>query len=243
MRALSTSRSFTSHPQFPVSSSDQSNEPRGRSEELATRPQLVLDIGGVLAANLSPKFWMLVSEAAEVEHSTLYKIYKQEISSKLWRGEIMEEQFWGWLQDQAPKLSPSEAKHMLAGCLSPLPALQRLPEWSRAADLHILSNHLLSWVTPLLQPVRSYLTHIVISSEQSWKKPQRELFAHAASLLPSQSNVLFVDDQQGNLDMAETMGWEVVLADDGGAWIEEADRWIHNKSAMDVPIFESAKPR
>lgn len=190
------------------------------------RPQLVLDIGGVLATNLSPKFWEWTAEAAGLDYKTLYGEYKRNMSSRLWRGEIEEAEFWEWLLDQGKAIPHEEARLILSRSLLPLPSMQLLPVWSQSADIHILSNHLHGWVAPLLAPVRTYLSHVIVSSEIGMKKPQRELFAHAASLLPEGAPVLFVDDQIRNLSQAEAFGWNVVLADEEGAWTKAAQDWL-----------------
>jgi putative hydrolase of the HAD superfamily len=206
---------------------------RLRNAVLARRPHLVLDIGGVLLSNLSPLFWQLVAEAAEVDHATLYNRYKRDISPSLWRGLIDEEQFWDWLLEQAPKVGTPEARTFLSRSLNPLPAMERLPQWSQVAEVHILSNHLLAWVMPLLMPVQACLTHIVVSSSTGWRKPQSELFAHLDGLLPRAAPVLFVDDQLPNLRQAETFGWDVALADPDGRWIETVDGWLSPLTSVD----------
>jgi hypothetical protein len=188
-----TDNNLTFNPSLSGNKSLYDHDRQHLSKECCGRPQLMLDIGGVLFTNLSPRFWILVAQEAGVGHETLYRQYKGEISAKLWIGEISEDQFWGWLLAFSPKLDLLKAKQIFADCLIPLPALARLPQWGRIADVHLLSNHLLSWVAPLLQPVQASLSHILVSSEIGWKKPQRELFAHAAALLPPHCPVLFVD--------------------------------------------------
>ncbi|MDQ6419167.1 HAD-IA family hydrolase [Paenibacillus sp. LHD-117] len=190
------------------------------------RPQLVLDIGGVLATNLTPLFWELTAEAAGVDRGSLYGMYKREISEKLWSGVVTEAEFWEWLLRQAPGVGIREGQSFLAESLLPLPALNRLPEWSGYADIHILSNHLVEWVEPVLRPFKPFLKQIIVSSEAGWRKPQPEMFACAAALLPAEAAVLFVDDQPGNLRQAETLGWSVMQADGEGRWTEAVDRWL-----------------
>lgn len=184
-----------------------------------TRPQLVLDIGGVLATNLSPLFWQLIAAEAEVSEDALYKTYKQQISEQLWTGSISEEQFWSWLKDQAPKIQAPQARACIDRSLQPLPALEKIAEWSIIADIHLLSNHLPAWVEPIVNPINKYLKSITISSETSLRKPHPDIYRRVASHFPIDSVVLFVDDQHKNLKQAASHGWRTLLADEDGRWI------------------------
>lgn len=41
---------------------------------------------------------------------------------------------------------------------------------------------------------------------------------------------MFVDDKQRNLDVAGRLGYDTILADDGGRWHEQLDAWIGRAS-------------
>ncbi|MBD2871213.1 HAD family hydrolase [Paenibacillus arenilitoris] len=186
-----------------------------------SRPQLVLDIGGVLAANLTPRFWRLAAVEAAVAEQALYRAYKEEMSDRLWTGAISEERFWAWMRSYAPALTDEKARGFIDDSLEPLPALGRLREWSAAADLHVLSNHLRSWVEPVIGPYADVWTSVTISSEVGCRKPHPEIFARVTPHLPPGSAVLFVDDQDKNLRQAALLGWRTLRADEEGAWIEQ----------------------
>ncbi|MFD0959567.1 HAD-IA family hydrolase [Paenibacillus chungangensis] len=190
------------------------------------RLQLVLDVGGVLASNLSPVFWELVSEAAGIPsgQNEIYKLYRKEVSEKLWIGEITEQQFWEWLEAQSPSLVKELCESFLYRCLQPLPAMGKLETWSRSADIHILSNHIEIWLQPLLNRIRPSIGHTVISSQVAMKKPDAAIFHHMAALLPSGSPILFVDDKPGNLEIARSVGWQSMLADPEGVWLSLMDK-------------------
>lgn len=190
------------------------------------KPQLILDIGGVLATNLSPAFWQLSADAAGMDRASLYAAYRREIGAGLWRGAVNESEFWTWLERAAPGVDAERGLSFLRQSLTPLPALDRLPDWSQKADIHILSNHVEAWVLPLLEPIRSSLGKILVSSSIGWEKPHPELFRLASSHLPVDSPILFVDDSPHNLAQAELIGWEVLLADEAGQWVELAGRWL-----------------
>lgn len=183
------------------------------------RPQLVLDIGGVLATNLSPLFWRLLAAEANISEEVLYSEYKRQISEHLWTGSISEEQFWEWIKKYTPLLNTETARTFIDRSLQPLPALAKIAEWHAVADIHLLSNHLPAWVDPIVKSIRPYLKSVTISSEAAIKKPHPEIYARAAASIPSGSDVLFVDDHEKNLKQAASLGWRTLLADEDGQWI------------------------
>lgn len=183
------------------------------------RPQLVLDIGGVLATNLSPLFWRLLALEANVSEEALYSEYKRQISEHLWTGSISEEQFWVWIKKHTPLLSSERARTFIDRSLQPLPALAKIADWNDIADIHLLSNHLPAWIEPIVKPISPYLKSVTISSEAALKKPHPEIYARAAAFIPSGSHVLFVDDQEKNIRQAASLGWRTLLADEDGQWI------------------------
>jgi putative hydrolase of the HAD superfamily len=196
---------------------------------MSGRPQLVLDIGGVLAANLSPLFWRLIAEEAVVSEEELYSVYKEQISERLWTGGITEERFWAWVKTYAPRLTTEKARSFIDQSLQPLPALAMLQEWSAAADLHVLSNHLPAWVEPVIKPYEKLWKSVTISSEVGCRKPHPDIFACVKPHLPSGSTVLFVDDQNKNLRQAALLGWRTLLADEEGAWISKVMDYLKDE--------------
>lgn len=185
------------------------------------RPQLVLDIGGVLATNLSPLFWQLLAAESRVSEDVLYGEYKQQVSEQLWTGVISEEQFWNWVKVYAPLLHLEKGRGFIERSLLPLPALAKVSEWSEAADIHLLSNHLAAWVDPIVLSIKPYLKSLTISNEVGLKKPHPDIFAKVIEKLPAGSPVLFVDDQRKNTKQAASLGWRTLLADEEGFWINE----------------------
>lgn len=184
-----------------------------------TRPQLVLDIGGVLATNLSPLFWQLIAAEAAVSEDALYEAYKRQVSEQLWTGSLSEEQFLSWIKVQAPNIQAQQARAFIDRSLQPLPAIEKIAEWSLLADIHLLSNHLPAWVEPIVNPINKYLKSITISSETGLRKPHPEIYRRVAGHLPKDTVVLFVDDQHKNLKQAASLGWRTLLADEDSRWI------------------------
>ncbi|WP_243643941.1 HAD-IA family hydrolase [Paenibacillus pinisoli] len=192
----------------------------------------MLDIGGVLAANLSPRFWNEIARLADTPVELLYAKYKEELSRGLWVGHFSELEFWNWIHAQSPSVSAAKGQAILMESLAPLPGMLQLPEWSKHADIHILSNHLAAWIDPVLEPVRPFLTSVTISSQIGMSKPQLELYEYACALLPPTAPVLFIDDQERNLRQGAAVGWHTLQADPDGRWIDEANRWLRRMNAL-----------
>ncbi|MBW7476912.1 HAD-IA family hydrolase [Paenibacillus oenotherae] len=186
-----------------------------------TKPQLVLDIGGVLLANLSPLFWQELTSDTVITHAELTSRYKAQMSEALWRGAITEEQFWHWICEQCSSIDGGHARALLRSKLTPLPALNLLPEWSRIADIHLLSNHRMEWIMPCLASVEPFIQSMTISSQVGVSKPHAPIYRHAASELRPSQRVLFVDDLETNLLEASRLGWDTLLADEQGAWLHK----------------------
>lgn len=191
-----------------------------------TKPQLVLDIGGVLLTNLSPRLWQQLSVEANVPDHVIAAQFKQEVREALWSGKMTEEDFWSWLCVTFPSIDERKARELLHANLVPLPALSYLPAWSRVADIHLLSNHRSEWVVPALAAVSEHIESITISSSIGCCKPHPEMFEALASRIGSFDRILFVDDQDKNLKPAARIGWDTLLADADGAWIGQVARYL-----------------
>jgi HAD superfamily hydrolase (TIGR01509 family) len=185
------------------------------------RFQLILDIGGVLATNLTG-FWRDAAASAGIPYEELRALYKKDVREALWSGRMAESDFWNWLNASFP-LERETAYGLLKANLRPLPALARLPEWGRSADIHLLSNHRAEWIVPILEPVRPYIRSMTISSEAGCFKPHPDIYRLAASQLTGSGPALYVDDQVKNLAHASALGWQTLLADERGDWIGEVD--------------------
>jgi haloacid dehalogenase superfamily, subfamily IA, variant 3 with third motif having DD or ED len=190
---------------------------------MPAKPQLVLDVGGVLLANLDP-FWRTLAELAGAPYDELRARYRREMRGPLWSGGISEPDFWSWLAAAWPGLDAAAARQALLHSMRPLPALNLLPAWSGLADLHILSNHRAEWVRPALRDVLPRFAGVTISSEAGSFKPNPEIYAAAAAKMPPGAPVLFVDDHPGNLRAAEAFGWRTLLADEADSrWTEAVE--------------------
>jgi putative hydrolase of the HAD superfamily len=60
---------------------------------MVTKPELILDIGGVLATNFSHLFWQELSLISCIPCKDLME-FKKNIRDELWTGKITEKDFW-----------------------------------------------------------------------------------------------------------------------------------------------------
>lgn len=179
---------------------------------------LVLDVGGVLATNLSPTFWETIARELQFPKEPLYEQYKVEISTKLWTGAINIEQFWNWFEQFGATISEEARQRAIATSLLPLPSLQYIGEWSAAASIHIMSNHRTEWLQPILNKYLPYFTSVHISDKVGFKKPDLQFFQHVQQQFKPNEHILFVDDTSRNLLAAESLGWQTLRGDESGHW-------------------------
>lgn len=194
------------------------------------KPQLLLDMGGVLVENLT-EFWDEVVSIAKSPYTEVRAKYKAEMSDKLWSGSISEEGFWIWLTNNYPSIDKAHIRNSLIQALKPLPAFNLLKEWSKYADIHILSNHRAEWIKPILAPVDKHITSIIISSEVGYFKPNPAIYEQAITKMTSTSYVLFVDDKEKNLEIARQIGWQTLLADSRGLWSNKVIPFLKDKKS------------
>jgi putative hydrolase of the HAD superfamily len=142
---------------------------------MASKPQLILDIAGVLATNFSPLFWQNLSLKSGIPNDDLVQ-FKKNIREELWTGKITEEEFWTRLGEQFPSIDIDNARLMLHPNIQPLPAIEEVPIWSQFANIHLLSNHRIEWIEPILNPIQDYVKSITISSQVVCCKPQPYIY-------------------------------------------------------------------
>lgn len=189
-----------------------------------SRPQLVLDVAGVITTNLSSTFWIEVARISGISYNSIRSLFK-EIREDLWTGRISEADFWIWISKHCPEIEPQAGRSLLAKHLKLLPSAGYLLDWSQKCDIHLLSNHRHEWLEELLEPIRPYLKSITISNQVGCCKPDIEIYEIVKSRI-NKTKTIYVDDQVKNLDSAKKLGWTPVLADEEGNWTELISKLI-----------------
>lgn len=192
---------------------------------------LILDVGGVLASNLTPTLWEQLAHLGDCQQHTLYAAYKSELSEKLWCGQCTEEEWRAWLADKGITLSLEQSNGLIAKHLRPLPAISKLEQWAKLCDIIIMSNHRSEWLLPLLEPYRAYLSNVHISDRAGRCKPDHQWFQSVDHLIPRPSKIMFVDDSRKNIVAAQRCGWNTILADEEGSWTRAIDEWLHSTAS------------
>lgn len=188
---------------------------------MISRPQLVLDVAGVLITNLTLA-WQEIANQAGMTLGSLREVFKREVREHLWKGEMTESEFWIWLTSYCPTLDTRYARRLIDIHMTPLPAFEQLVHWSQIADIHLLSNHRKEWIDDILKPIKPYIKSITISSEVGMCKPDPSIYTLVRSQFNSDSQlIIYVDDQEKNMVPANDLGWMTCIADDEGLWIDE----------------------
>ncbi|MDR6879259.1 HAD-IA family hydrolase [Bacillus sp. 3255] len=185
------------------------------------KPQLVLDLAGVIITNFSPRYWSDLAALAQTSPEEFRTRFRSEVREALWTGQVTEEEFWGWLVKSYPTVDARRVRESIRQDLTYLPAFGRLAQWSAIADIHLLSNHRIEWLSELLIPVYPFIKSLTISSEVGLCKPDPNIYKEVQSKFVNSSWILFVDDQARNLEPAHLLGWQTLLADPEHRWIEE----------------------
>lgn len=189
---------------------------------MGARPQLVLDVAGVLVNNFSSTFWKELGTDSGVTFQAIKEQFN-EIRRDLWTGKLKEEQFWLWLVDFYPSINKDRARDILIRTLEPLPSVHYLEQWSRIADIHLLSNHCREWLEPILSNLEVYTKSVTISNQVGCCKPDIEIYQIVEPHFESKDLVLYIDDQEKNLKPAISLGWKTLLADEYNHWIREVE--------------------
>ncbi|CAM3949671.1 HAD-IA family hydrolase [Cohnella lubricantis] len=192
---------------------------------MKSKPQLVLDIAGVLVNNISSDFW----EELGRESGVTFQVIKErfdEIRRNLWTGILREDQFWIWLVDCFPGINKERSKENLIRSLELLQPAGYLEQWSQNADIHLLSNHCKEWIDPILTSIKRYTKNVIISNQVGLCKPDTQIYELIESRFESKDRVLYVDDQEKNLKPANKLGWNTLLADNQNKWVNDVERFI-----------------
>ncbi|MGG4345708.1 HAD-IA family hydrolase [Paenibacillus lautus] len=199
---------------------------------MTARPQLVLDLAGVLISNFSSAVWLQLSEGSEISFHDIREQF-DEVRKDLWTGKIKEDEFWEWMSLRMKQINKEQGRTLLMQSLEPLPGLNYLAEWSEIADIHILSNHCREWLEPILERVEPYTRSITISNQVGLRKPDIRIYQHVGKQFESGQTVVYIDDQEKNLNPVIELGWKTLLADKEHKWIEKVESMMGEGKELD----------
>ena len=184
---------------------------------------LAFDLGGVLLSSSAIHGTYAQIAPANVER---LDAFQREIRHDLWSGALSEADYWQAVAVRAGvPAEPERWRALVTDACTPLPAVTRLAAWTALVPLAVLSNHRHEWLeAPLAEHgILPFISKLFISDLVGRVKPDRDAFGLLTALAPA-NEVLFVDDQQQNLDAAAALGIQTLHADEDGRWIAELDR-------------------
>jgi len=141
-----------------------------------------------------------------------------------WGGHLPEAAFWEQLGVPVPDAVRRGAVLDLRPRIDP----SRVAAWGEVADVWVVSNHRHEWLLPVLAEsgFERAVNRIEVSSLTGRVKPDPSAWqALLADGLPA-SGVIVVDDQQANLDAAQSLGITAVRAEDDAGWADAVDAWL-----------------
>lgn len=192
---------------------------------------IVLDVGGVLYTNLLPPLTCAVARATACDEDTVSSACESEgLRDGLWRGHISPDDFWSSLGKRLG--CRLDSAYWNEQCLVlQVPVLSRLllNKLLPTCDVALLTNHRMEWLLPVLERdgLGKSFSPIVISSTEGFVKPEREIYQCLERLLRRPyDRRLFVDDKPANLQPAEQLGYQTIVADTGHDWEKTLTQWI-----------------
>jgi len=192
---------------------------------------LLLDAGGVLVDDIMGDDWIReLSSHSNRSYAEVEQYYLSTLKDPLFRGHLSRDEFWKLMSDflGCPQLERSGEQEAVSG-LQPRLGLTAAVEWSKKVRVGLLSNHVRAWLDPILieSKLADYADFILISSETGIRKPSVAAFELAASEAGlDSSQILFVDNQQTNLETGLALGMQVKLARPDNKWIEDVGKWV-----------------
>ncbi|MER7416694.1 HAD family hydrolase [Micromonospora peucetia] len=198
-------------------------------EDFRPRPVLVLDVCGVLLAEPMAPLFRVVSQDAGKSSDQVEAIFCHYFRDALWSGRLDESAFWPAFAAACGLGQPSPAwRSVLRSAMTPLPAVSRLRNWSRGAQIRLLSNHRHEWLVPALQAAGLHrLTHrIFISSQTGAVKPNPSAYVQVLEQASPGDCLLYVDDKEVNVEAFKSLGVDGIQADTSGSWTAAVDGWL-----------------
>jgi putative hydrolase of the HAD superfamily len=185
---------------------------------------LLLDAGGVflpednaiesLVSELLSRYYTGKAHAIRLQHFGL--LWTKKWRNAFWSGQITFEDFAKVLGKFAKAQPDTIEARLRARSIK----VQPYAPWLANLQIRtaVLSNHRHEWLLPACEKARLRFDHIFVSSEIGAVKPDPKAWEYVLNFygLPPE-DVLFVDDQQRNIDVADRLGLATVHAK--GDWI------------------------
>ena len=192
---------------------------------------LLLDIGGVLLADAMPAIFEDIATSEGTDWGDdLAHFHRDYLSTKLWSGQLTESQYWDSIAGFVGTDKRKEWREHLVAYLRPLVAASQFCQWAYTVPIWLLSNHRAEWVYLALRraEIERCVSRCFISSEQGLVKPDIRAFLEVLQQWHGNpTSILFVDDRQSNIEVAQRLGMQALRADVDGEWKQRINYIIY----------------
>ena len=184
---------------------------------------LLLDAQGVLFNNPWAAFLEDLAQRTDRSAEEVFRLWYDELHDDAWLGSISDTELWtrltgtphghaAWQSDLERRFRPGRLARFLPG-------------WRRTVEIWVLSNHRSHWLEARLDRfgLDDHLERVLVSDALGAMKPDTRAFDAVRSAVSRPESVLFVDDQQRNVNAAAQLGFRALRASDDPAWIDVVD--------------------
>ncbi|MBP2056326.1 putative hydrolase of the HAD superfamily [Streptomyces griseochromogenes] len=189
---------------------------------------LLLDACGVVLGEPMEPLFRAVAASSGLHPAVVAQLFRQRFRDDLWAGRMDETSFWTSLAMACGLASASaEWRTVVDQSMRALPAVRRLPSWSRHARLVLISNHRHEWLVPRLEALAltGHFSEVSISSITGAVKPDQAAYDRLLGGTDL-AQTLYVDDKLANVAAARSLGVRSLLADADGRWLKEVEAWL-----------------
>lgn len=186
---------------------------------------LVLDVHGVLLNRPFVRLLAHIARSSGEPLGALRERWRRELRAPAWRGEIDDDTLWHRLS--GARESADVWSERLERLVRRRRAANELARWRTHVPIWLLTNHRTHWLTPRLERmrIRPHVDRVLVSDRIGALKPEPRAFAPIVDHGVDPRSIVFVDDQQRNLEAAERLGCRVVSAA-GPHWVTTVDAWL-----------------
>lgn len=194
-----------------------------------TRPLLLLDAAGVLVFETDSRILSEMAREAGVDPLAAKAWMEEQAYTCFWGGEWSMRDLCAGFTDSlgGKELDPDAWEQAWQASCRPTGALQWLEDWSRLAELWLLSDHRSAWLEASMGESLKLFEKTIISDQQGVTKKDPTYFELIAALARGRRS-LYVDDRKENLQAMKAAEPRAgtVLADPAGKWGKAVTRFL-----------------
>lgn len=211
--------------------------PTAQARRPITTPQrvLILDVCNVLLAEPTTPMFSRLATHCGVSIDRVARTFRQCYRDDLWSGTLAEAGFWPQIaREVGGRASHDDIqrwREAVVDSLRPLPAAHRLPDWTRQAQVWLLSNLRHEWLDPVMERLgwHDLVERVFVSSRTGLVKPDHRAYTQLLTAAHPGDTLLYVDDKSANVSASAEIGIDAIRATAQGQWIRMIDRWLERR--------------